>query len=46
MRFISETISSGVSERLFTLGDITGVLWEPAGATGRRPLILLGHGGG
>ena len=27
MRFTSETIADGVSERLFTLGDIPGVLW-------------------
>lgn len=46
MRFISETISNGVSERLFTLGDIHGALWSPAGATGGRPLVLLSHGGG
>jgi pimeloyl-ACP methyl ester carboxylesterase len=46
MRFTSETISDGVTERLFTLGDITGVLWCPAGAADGRPLILLGHGGG
>jgi dienelactone hydrolase len=46
MRFISETAADGVSERLFTLGDISGVLWSPAGATGHRPLVLLGHGGG
>lgn len=46
MRFISETVSDGVSERLFTLDDIPGVLWAPAGAAGPRPLILLGHGGG
>jgi dienelactone hydrolase len=46
MRFISETTSDGVSERLFTLGDIPGVLWSPAGAADRRPLVLLGHGGG
>jgi pimeloyl-ACP methyl ester carboxylesterase len=46
MRFTSETISDGVSERLFILGDIPGVLWSPAGATGTRPLVLLGHGGG
>jgi len=32
MRFTSETTSDGVSERLFTLGDIPGVLWSPAGA--------------
>jgi pimeloyl-ACP methyl ester carboxylesterase len=46
MHFISETTSDGVSERLFTLGDIPGVLWVPARAAGHRPLILLGHGGG
>jgi dienelactone hydrolase len=42
----SETTSDGVSERLFTLGDITGVFWSPADAVGGRPLVLLGHGGG
>jgi dienelactone hydrolase len=50
MRFISETIADGVSERLFTAGDVPGVLWSPAGAAGpahsRRPLVLLAHGGG
>ncbi|MGN9788623.1 dienelactone hydrolase family protein [Nonomuraea sp. ZG12] len=46
MRFISETTSNGVSERLFTLGDVPGVLWSPLDATGSRPLVLLGHGGG
>ena len=50
MRFTSETIADGVSERLFTLGDIPGVLWSPAGTAlsnpGRRPLVLLAHGGG
>ncbi|MDC0769931.1 alpha/beta hydrolase family protein [Streptomyces sp. HD] len=51
MRFTSVVTSSdGVSERLFTLGetpdDIPGVLWTPEGATGTRPLILMGHGGG
>lgn len=46
MRFTSETISDGVSERRFTLDGIPGVLWAPAGATGPRPLVLLGHGGG
>ena len=46
MQFISETTSDGVSERLFTIGDISGVLWSPVGATGSRPLVLLGHGGG
>jgi dienelactone hydrolase len=48
MRFniTSSTSSDGVVERLFTLGEIPGVLWTPAGATGTRSLILLGHGGG
>src|SRR6201995_3652863 len=50
MHFISETIADGVSERLFTVGDIPGVLWSPAGTAGpahfRRPLVLLAHGGG
>ena len=46
MRVISETTSDGVSERLFSVDDITGVLWSPARAAGRRPLVLLGHGGG
>jgi dienelactone hydrolase len=46
MRIVSETSSGGVVERLFTLGEIPGVLWTPAGAAGVRPLILMGHGGG
>jgi len=49
MHFTSETIADGVSERLFTLGDVPGVLWSPAGATAprhSRPLVLLAHGGG
>jgi dienelactone hydrolase len=30
-----------------TPGDpLPGVLWSPAGASGPRPLVLLGHGGG
>ncbi|MDX3264960.1 alpha/beta hydrolase [Streptomyces sp. MI02-2A] len=46
MRFISQTSSDGVSEQLFALGEIPGVLWTPVGAAGTRPLILIGHGGG
>lgn len=46
MHFISETTADGVSEHLFTLGSIPGVLWTPAGVTGPRPLVLLAHGGG
>jgi pimeloyl-ACP methyl ester carboxylesterase len=46
MRFDSATTSDGVREQDFTLDGIPGVLWSPAGAAGRRPLVLLGHGGG
>jgi dienelactone hydrolase len=46
MRFTSQTSSDGVREQLFTLGEIPGALWTPAGAAGSRPLILMGHGGG
>jgi dienelactone hydrolase len=46
MRFISTTSLGGVTERLFTLGEIPGVLWTPEDAHGARPLILMGHGGG
>src|SRR3954447_12010482 len=46
MRFTSQTSSDGVREQLFTLEEIPGVLWTPEGATGTRPLILMGHGGG
>ena len=46
MRFTSETSSDGVREQLFSLGEVTGVLWTPDGAGGSRPLVVLGHGGG
>ncbi|AWN31144.1 alpha/beta hydrolase [Streptomyces sp. NEAU-S7GS2] len=46
MRFTSETSSDGVSEQIFTLGEIPGALWTPEGAAGTRPLVLMGHGGG
>jgi dienelactone hydrolase len=46
MRFISQTSLDGVTEQLFTVGEIPGVLWTPEGAAGARPLILMGHGGG
>jgi dienelactone hydrolase len=46
MRFISKTSLDGVTEQLFNLGDIPGVLWMPEDAHGARPLILMGHGGG
>ncbi|HKN96907.1 MAG TPA: alpha/beta hydrolase [Pseudonocardiaceae bacterium] len=46
MRFTTDTASGGVREQLFTCDGVPGVLWTPDGATGTRPLILLGHGGG
>ena len=46
MRFIGETSSGGVRERLFTHGEIPGVLWTSEGAAGTCPLIVMGHGGG
>jgi dienelactone hydrolase len=46
MDFTTETTTDGVRERRFTLDDVPGVLWTPAGATGPRPLLLLAHGGG
>ena len=46
VHFTAETSSNGVVERDFVLGEIPGVLWSPASATGRAPLVLMGHGGG
>ncbi|MFI8306421.1 dienelactone hydrolase family protein [Streptomyces sp. NPDC085927] len=46
MRFTSETSFDGISEQLFTLDGVPGVLWTPEGAAGTRPLVLMGHGGG
>ncbi|MEV4325099.1 alpha/beta hydrolase [Microbispora rosea] len=46
MRFISQASSDGVTEQLFVLSEIPGVLWTPENAAGARPLILMGHGGG
>lgn len=46
MRFISKTSWGGVTEQLFALDEIPGVLWTPENAHGTRPLILMGHGGG
>ena len=46
MRFICETSSGGVRERLLTHGEIPGVLWTSEGAAGTCPLIVMGHGGG
>jgi dienelactone hydrolase len=46
MRFSSHTTLDGVTEQLFALDGIPGVLWTPEGASGIRPLIVIGHGGG
>ncbi|WP_433185380.1 dienelactone hydrolase family protein [Actinoallomurus sp. CA-150999] len=44
--FTSQTSADGVTEQSFALGEIPGVLFTPQDATGPRPLILIGHGGG
>lgn len=46
MNLTEQTSSNGVTERSFTLGDVTGVLWSPESAADGAPLILMGHGGG
>jgi len=46
MRFTARTSLDGVTEQLFTVDGVPGVLWTPDGAAGPRPLILIGHGGG
>ncbi len=46
MQVVSESTSNGIVERLFTVADIPGALWSPAGAGDEDPLVLLGHGGG
>ncbi|BEL04967.1 hypothetical protein Q0Z83_031580 [Actinoplanes sichuanensis] len=46
MRSLSTSSADGVQRLLFSVGEVPGVLWTPLGATGVRPLILIGHGGG
>jgi dienelactone hydrolase len=46
MRFSAESTTDGVTERLFTVAGAPGAVWAAAGASGPRPLVLLGHGGG
>ena len=46
MHLSAATSLDGVTEQLFTVGGVPGVLWTPEGAAGPRPLILMGHGGG
>lgn len=43
MRLSSGTPSGSVTEQVFTLGGIPGVVWIPTDALGTRPLILTGH---
>lgn len=49
MHFTSEqNLDEGITERQFTLGDISGLLWTPPAASSSAPvpLILLGQPGG
>lgn len=46
VHFTAETLSDGVIERDFTVGEVPGVLWSSASGTPGAPLILMGHGGG
>ena len=49
MHFTKEQESQGVTERFFALEvagqTVPGVVWTPTGASGPRPLVLMGHGG-
>ncbi|HET9516167.1 MAG TPA: alpha/beta hydrolase [Actinoplanes sp.] len=44
--FTAETLSDGVAERDFLVGDIPGVLWAPESGADHAPVVLMGHGGG
>ena len=51
MEFVGEPqVSKGVVERRFEVKSedrlVPGLLWTPEGASGTRPLVLIGHGGG
>ncbi len=51
MDFVGDPlISKGVVERRFDVKSddrvVPALLWTPEGATGARPLVLIGHGGG
>ena len=49
VEFTRERVADGVVERLFDVtcdGErVPAVVWAPEGATGPRPLVLMGHGG-
>lgn len=47
MQITSERqLDHDVLERRFTLGEVPGILWSPAGSTAPTPLVLVGHPGG
>jgi len=46
LTYLDETAADGVVARQFLIDGIPGMLWSPTDATGSRPLVLLGHGGG
>lgn len=51
MDFIGEaSVSHGVVERRFDVKGadevVPGIVWTPEAASGQRPLVLVGHGGG
>lgn len=46
MDFLPDTITDGVRERRFTLGDVPGVLFSPPDDVQPAPPVLLAHGGG
>lgn len=49
MEVINERVERGVVERRFDLKVddqiVPGIIWTPEGASGTRPVVLLGHGG-
>lgn len=49
VEFTRERTAEGVTERLFELtvdGErVPAVIWTPEGASGPRPIVLMGHGG-
>lgn len=49
LKFLREETDRGVVERRFDIevaGEtVPGIIWAPEGASGPRPLLLIGHGG-
>src|SRR5579863_2516506 len=49
MRITDERTQAGVTRRSFELEvageSVPAVIWAPEGASGPRPLVLMGHGG-